>query len=77
MLSRKQENLFSINMAEVRCSVTGVEIEAEESKITAHHVPFQGGYGWQKCPLTKVGAQFSELVKEKRYGLVRRKRGIS
>ena len=32
---------------------------------------FPGGYGWKKCPLTKVRAQFSELVEEKRYGLAR------
>ena len=62
LLSRKQENLFRINTAEVKCSVTGVEIEAEESQITAHDVPFQGGYGWKKCPLTKVRAQFGELA---------------
>ena len=30
LLFRKQENLLSINTAEVRCSVTGVEIQAEE-----------------------------------------------
>jgi len=34
--------------------------------ITGHDLPFQGGYGWKKCLLTKVRAEFRELVKEKR-----------
>ena len=60
-----------MNTAEVRCSVTRVEIQAEESQITAHDVPFQGGYGWQKRPIAQVSTQLSELVEEKRHGLAR------
>ena len=45
LFSRREESLFSINTTEVRCPVTRVEIQAEESQITAYEVPFQGGYG--------------------------------